>query len=105
MASEGERAQERSFKELLRVDGETLRFRAKNLTAIVDRNPDTPTPIADDEVRFDERNQATVEFLRSAVSKVPAPGEYLSDADERRIRILWVTRTRLTYFCHVKIEE
>lgn len=106
MASEAENAQLQGFKELLRVSGESLRIYPRNraVTGIVDRGLDEPE-LDKGQVNFDERNQSSIEILRTDVDPAPDPGQWFRDSDGFFHRIRTVQRTKITYRCKCEVAE
>lgn len=87
------------LKANIQANGDLVTFRAKKVRMLVEP-VDLPDPgTAPHAVKFGERGEVAIEVLRSDVASVPTVGEYIIDADARRLRVVMVSRTPLTYIC------
>ena len=111
MATLSETDRIQGFKELRDTNGETVEFRERErqrsnrtaLKAIVNRDLQFPR-LAKDQVHLDERNDTTIEVLRTDVDSAPKVGEFFEDTDGMFHRIKSVRRKDITYFCELKFD-
>jgi hypothetical protein len=85
------------------ANGDLITFRARHVRALVEPVPLPEPGTMPHAVKFGERGEVSIEIIRTDVDSAPTPGEYIIDAEARRMRVVTVARTPLTYVCECKL--